>query len=234
MYCMTDWKPTVQCIASFMVSLWSACVRTFNNFTMGLIVVPCMWGEGRKGKEEDSLKRCTHFHNQTCIVCAVFAPHDLWTPHSYLQVQRSYKTCSQLGMRLYPSLKHMQSYIVTPLLSGYAWTYVVTTMWVQIPPKASFKKSDYYIHVYKWWAVFCWFVCCVVWTKHPWVLEVIHTYTITCTNTVKSTSVVTAVSILRLSCSSLVSSSVAGLFSDGSSEIRTRARENATAPRRPL
>ena len=56
----------------------------------------------------------------------------------------------------------------------------------------------------------------------------------TCMNTVKSTRTVTAVSILRLNCSSLVNSSVVGLSSSDSSDIRTSARENATAPRRPL
>lgn len=135
MYFMMGWKPTVQCIASFMVSLWSACVRTFNNFTMGLIVVPCVEeGEGRRPTKE------THTLPQSDLVCVVFAPHDLWTT---CKSRGHTKTCSQLGMRLclYPSLKHMQlySYSITQ------WVCMVTTMWVWIPSKASLKKVTTYI-----------------------------------------------------------------------------------------
>ena len=64
--------------------------------------------------------------------------------------------------------------------------------------------------------------------------EVVQGRVLTWINTVKSTRIVTAVSMLCRSLRSLVSSSVCGLFSSASSEILTRARANATAPRRPL
>lgn len=93
LYCTMGWKPTVEWIASFMVSLCSACVRTFSNFTMGLIVVPCV---GR-GKEGTRPSKETHTFSQSDPGpprCGC-EPHDLWTPHTatyayYLQVQRSY------------------------------------------------------------------------------------------------------------------------------------------------